>query len=152
MNISSILTDDCKSLLTFDIGGIEYCLSNTMFSIILKPDNIFQLGNAEKSRYSLFQIDNKSVPLIDLKKILIGNKQKIDEHSRIITVEYKNIQFGLLVEKINEIIAVDEKFVTTSLQFIPELKHRYIQGTIEFEDRKLILLNIERIVTDIGCI
>ena len=152
MNISSILTENCKSLLTFGISDIEYCLSNTMFSIVLRPDNIFQLGTTETSKYSLFRIADKSVPLIDLKKILTGKKQKIDEHSRIITVEYKDIQFGLLVEKINEMIAVDSKFMTTSLQFIPELNQRYIQGTIEFQDRKLILLNIERIVTDIGCI
>ena len=79
-------------------------------------------------------------------------KQQIDENSRILIIEYKEIQFGLLVERVKEIIALDLKFVTTSLQFIPKLNVRYIEGTIKFEDRKLVLLNIEKIVTDIGFI
>jgi len=27
-----------------------------------------------------------------------------------------------------------------------------MEGTIEFEDRKLMLLDIEKIITDIGCV
>ena len=152
MNITSYLTENCKSLLIFEISEVEYCLSNTILSSITKPDNIFPLVASERSKYSLLRIDNKSIPLIDLKKILTDKKQQIDENSRIIIIEYKEIQFGLLVERIKEIIALDSKFVTTSLQFIPKLNVRHIEGTIEFEDRKLMLLNMENIVTDIGYI
>jgi len=123
-----------------------------MLSSIVKPDNIFQLRATERSKYSLLRIGNKSIPLIDLKKVLNNKKQHIDENSRVLIIEYKEIQFGLLVERVTEIIALDSKFVTTSLQFIPELKVQHIEGTIEFEDRKLIFLNIEKIITDIGFI
>ncbi len=152
MNITSQLTENCKSLFIFDIADVEYCLSNTMVSSFAKPDNIHQVGDTEKSKYSLLRIGNISIPLIDLKKVLVDEKQHIDENSRIIIIEHKEIQFGLLVERIKEIIALDSKFVTTSLQFIPKLNVRYIEGTIEFEDRKLMLLNMENIVTDIGYI
>ena len=152
MNITSHLTEDCTSLLIFEISDVEYCLSNTLLSSIAKSDNIYQLRTTERSKYSLLRIGNKSIPLIDLKKVLNNKKQHIDENSRVIIIEYKENQFGLLVERIKEIIALDSKFVTTSLQFIPELKVRYIEGTIEFEDRKLIFLNIEKIITDIGFI
>ncbi|MCH7724704.1 MAG: chemotaxis protein CheW [Bacteroidetes bacterium] len=152
MNITSHLTEDCTSLLIFEISDVEYCLSNTILSSIAKSDNIYQLRTTERSKYSLLRIGNKSIPLIDLKKVLNDKKQHIDENSRVLIIEYKEIQFGLLVERIKEIIALDSKFVTTSLQFIPELKVRYIEGTIEFEDRKLLFLNIEKIITDIGFI
>jgi len=152
MNITSHLTEDCTSLLIFEISDVEYCLSNTILSCIDKPTNIFQLRATERSKYSLLRIGNKSIPLIDLKKVLNNKKQHIDENSRVLIIEYKEIQFGLLVERIKEIIALDSKFVMTSLQFIPELKVRYIEGTIEFEDRKLLFLNIEKIITDIGFI
>jgi len=127
-------------------------LSNTTLSSIVKPDDIYQLGATETSKYSLLKIGNKSIPLIDLKKVLTDKKQQIDENSRIIIIEYKEIQFGLLVERIKEIIALDSKFIETSLQFIPDSNVRYVEGTIKFEDRKLLYLNIEQIVTDIGCI
>ncbi len=94
---------------------------------------------------------NNVIPLIDLKKVLNNKKQNIDENSRIIIIEFKEIQFGLLVERIKEIIALDSKMRATSLQIIPKLNVQYIEGTIELEDRKLMLLNIEKIVTDIGC-
>jgi len=152
MNITSHLTEDCRSLLIFEISDVEYCLSNTILSSIAKPDNIFRLRASERSKYSLLRIGNKSIPLIDLKKVLNDKKQHIDENSRVLIIEYKEILFGFLVERIKEIIALDSKFMTTSLQFIPELKIRYIEGTIEFEDRKLMFLNIEKIITDTGFI
>jgi len=152
MDITSQLTENCTSLLIFEISDVEYCIRNTILSSISKAANIFKLGVTEKSKYSLLRIGNNSIPLIDLKKVLNNKKQNIDENSRILIIEYKEVQFGLLVERIKEILALDLKFVTTSLQFIPKLNVRYMEGTIEFEDRKLILLNIEKIVTDIGFI
>ena len=152
MNVTSYLTENCKSLLIFEISDVEYCIGNTILSSIIKPDSIYLLGFEERLKYSLFRIGNNVIPLIDLKKVLNGKKQHIDKNSRIIIIEFKEIQFGLLVERIKEIIALDSKFKTTSLQFIPKLNVQYMEGTIEFEDRKLMLLDIEKIITDIGCV
>ena len=75
MNFTSHLTEKCKSLLIFEISDAEYCLSNTILSSIVKPDNICQLGAPERSKYSLLRIGNDSIPLIDLKKVLNDKKQ-----------------------------------------------------------------------------
>ena len=151
MNVTSYLTEKCTSLLIFKISDIEYCIGNTILSSIIKPDSVYLLEFDERLKYSLFRMGNNVIPLIDLKKVLNNKKQNIDENSRIIIIEFKEIQFGLLVERIKEIIALDSKMRATSLQIIPKLNVQYIEGTIELEDRKLMLLNIENIVTDIGC-
>ena len=93
MNITSQLTENCTSLLIFEISDVEYCLSNTILSSIAKPANIFKLRATERSKYSLLRIGNKSIPLIDLKKVLNNQKQHIDENSRVLIIEYKEIQF-----------------------------------------------------------
>ncbi len=152
MNVTSYLTEKCTSLLIFEISDIEYCIDNTILSSIIKPDSVYLLEFEKRLKYSLFRMDKNVIPLIDLKKVLNNKKQNIDENSRIIIIEFKEIQFGLLVERIKEFIALDSKMGATSLQIIPKLNVQYIEGTIELEDRKLMLLNIEKIVTDIGCI
>ena len=152
MFFASEVSGGSTNLLVFEISHVEYCLSNRIQYSIVKPDNIFQLGAIKRSKYSLLRIDDKSIPLIDLKKFLTDEKQRINNNSRIIIIEHQDLQFGFLVERINEIIALYSRFVTTSLKFIPKLNDGYLEGIIEFEDRKLKLLNIEKIVTDIGCI
>ena len=152
MDITSHLIEKCKSLLVLEISDVEYCLDNAIISTIIKTENKFQTNSTETLKYSQLNIGDKSIPLIDLKNTLTNEKLKIDENSRIMIIEFNDMKFGLLAEKVKEIIALDMKFITTSLQFIPELNGRYIEGTLEFEERKIILLNIEKILTDTGCI
>jgi len=152
MDITSLLSEKCTGLVIFEIAGVEYCLSNTTITSISKSDIVYQHEIAETLRYSLLHVDNTSVPLIDLKKVLTGEQQQIDENSRIVLFEYENVRLGLLIGMIKEIIAVDANFITTSMKFIPELKTRYLNGMIEYEDRRFLLLNLEKIITDAGCI
>jgi purine-binding chemotaxis protein CheW len=152
MDITSLLTEKCTGLVIFEISGLEYCLNNTIISSISALETDHQFDPSGNTKYSMFRVNNTMIPLIDLKKILLGEQLKMDENSRIVIIEYEDISVGLLVTKIKEIIAVDMDFMSTAMKFIPDTKRRYIEGIIEFEDRKFLFLNIEKMVTDIGCI
>ena len=84
MFFASEVSGGSTNLLVFEISHVEYCLSNRIQYSIVKPDNIFQLGAIKRSKYSLLRIDDKSIPLIDLKKFLTDEKQRINNNSRII--------------------------------------------------------------------
>jgi chemotaxis signal transduction protein len=151
MNITSNKVENFTGLLTFTISNVGYFLDNSIISSIIKPDNISLPGITETSKYSLLHVGNKSIPLIDLKKKFEGKEQKLDLNSRVIIIEYMNAQFGLLVEKVNEIIALDSESLKKYGEFI--LKGNspdYIEGILQFENRELLLPNIEMIIKDIG--
>jgi len=150
VSIISHSIENLTSLLIFTISDAAYCLSNTVISCVIKPENIYPLSNDDTSKYSLLRVGKESIPLIDLGKIIYGKDQKINSDSRVIVVEYSDVQFGLLVEKVKEMIAIDSEFLKTSGKFIKAEGLDYIDGTLEFEDKKFLYPNIERIIKDTG--
>ena len=149
MDIVTNLVENLSSLLIFSISDVDYCLSNTTVSSVIRPDNVYKVKLTDGEKYSLLCIESKSIPLIDLKKIFHKKEQKIDSDTRVIIVEYADIQFGLLAEKVKEMIAVDADYIKNSGRFIPEKDSLYIEGILELESKKLIMPNIKRIISDI---
>jgi len=149
--------ENFTGLLIFEISGSDYCLNNIIVSSILKPP--FKLntqGIPSSSKFAYVQGENSAIPLVDLEKIITGAAHKTGSNSRIIIIDYNDEQYGLLAARIKEIIALDAKFVTTSILYTPSkemLKEdgaNYIDGTLEFEGRKLLLPNLERIIKECG--
>ena len=148
--------ENFTGLIIFEISGSDYCLNNLIVSSILKPP--FKLntdGIPSTSKFSYFQGENSAVPLIDLQKIFTGTGHKADHNSRIIIIDYNDEQYGLLVGRIKEIMAVDSKYVTTSIQYtpvygIPNGREHYIDGVLEVEGKKLKLPSLEKIIRECG--
>jgi purine-binding chemotaxis protein CheW len=149
MGVLSKDTVNFSALLTFAIAGEDYCLNNSIVTSIIKPDRICNIS-ALTSKYSLLHIKSKFIPLIDLKKIFLGEEQKINSQTRAIIIEYREIQFGLLVEKVKEIIASDSDSLRTSGKFdFEENPLKYTDGTLKLESGKLLFVNIDRIIKHI---
>jgi len=150
--------ENFTGLIIFEISGSDYCLNNMIVSSILKPPFKLNTGNTPvKSKFSYLHGENSAIPLIDMEKIFTSAEHRINSSSRIIVVDYNDEQFGLLVGRIKEIVALDSKFITTSIQFNPkpEIPNGgsgicYVDGTLEFEGRKLMLPNLEKIIKETG--
>ena len=149
--------ENFTGLLIFEISGSDYCLNNIIVSSILKPPFKLNKGNSSiKPNFSYLYGENSTVPLVDMEKIITGTDHRTGSNSRIIIIDYNDEQFGLLVGRIKEIIALDAKFVTTSILYTPSKEipkgdgANYIDGTLEFEGRKLLLPSLEKIIQECG--
>jgi chemotaxis signal transduction protein len=112
-------------------------------------------GSPIKPNFSFPYGENLTVPLVDMQKIITGKEHKIAPNSRVIIIDYNDEPYGLLVGRIIEIIALDSKFITTSVQYTPNPEKsndgslgNYIDGTLEFEGRKLLLPSLEKIIKE----
>lgn len=138
-------------LLIFEISGRDYCLDYSIVASTLKPP--FNIIIGDGPGYSRIIFKNIVIPLINLEYIFNQKKPgKINKNSRVIIIEYNDELYGLLVGCIKEIFALDSKYINTSIKFNPEINIRphnghsdYINGSLEIENRNLLLLNIERI-------
>ena len=55
--------------------------------------------------------------------------------------------FGLLVDKVQEIISFDESKNSYLLKFIPSSDNPFVSGTILLEDRNILLPNFSKIAS-----
>jgi len=149
--------ENFTGLIIFEISGSDYCLNNIIVSSILKPPFKLHGSAAVRPDFTYIYGEESSMPLVDMQKIITGNPAKTDGNSRIIIIDYNEEQFGLLVGRIKEIVALDAKYITTSMQFTPKADCRqdlpsgnYIDGTLEFEGRTLLLPSLEKIIKECG--
>jgi chemotaxis signal transduction protein len=148
--------ENFTGLLIFEISGTDYCLNNIIVSSILKPPFKSNKGGpAVKPSISFLHGESSGVPLIDMQKIITGRELKTDANSRVIIIDYNEEPYGLLVGRIKEIIALDAKFITTSIQYTPKTEKLndgsgadYIDGALKFEGRKLLLPSLEKIIKE----
>lgn len=66
---------------------------------------------------------------------------------RVIVVRYEDEKVGLLVDEIDKIVSFTHEEITTPLAMFKGLKTEYLTGLGKKEDRIIILLNIERLLT-----
>jgi len=151
MGVLSKETVNFTALLTFVIEGVEYCVNNGIVTSIIEPDKIYNLPTTSALKYSLLRVGKKIIPLLDLKKIFRGEEQKINSLTRVIIIEYKETQFGLLVEKAKELIAADSDSLRTSGKFILEENDiHFTEGTLKLGNKELLFLNIDKIIKQIA--
>ena len=141
-----------KGILIFEVSDREYCMDySCVTSTLRQPFKIIKDYKEDKQIFSVLSLRGKLIPLIDLnqelKKKGAGRNEK--RESRVILIEINNELFGILVDKIKEVVALDTKFIATSLKFNPETElpdnsvgKGFIEGSLEFEGRNLQLLDM----------
>lgn len=149
------LSMDTLQLVVFHLGGEEFGIDINQVQEIIRMPEITQIPQAPDFVDGVINLRGKILVVLDLnKKFNIGGKE-IDKDSRIVVVEVNGNTLGVVVDSVSEVLQLD----TASIEKAPEIiaskvGTEYIQGVGKLEDRLLILLNIERIlsVDEIGAV
>lgn len=94
----------------------------------------------------LINLRGHVIPIIDLRVRFNLEATEPTEHSRIIVVNLESKTIGIVVDEVNEVLRIDAKQLTTAPTGVTGAKSEYIKGLINFQDKLLILLDIEQIV------
>ena len=149
------LIERFTGLLIFEVSGREYCLNDAMIASIIKsPFRIKRRNKSHRNKTSSLEVNGTTIPLIDLRNLFDHSKELITDNSRVIIVDSTDQQCGFLVDRINEMIALDSRYISDCIKFRPENElsedlegRNYLEGSLEIENRFILLLNINSIIT-----
>lgn len=154
------LIENFTGLLVFEVAGREYCINDAIvISTVRPPFDLSLSGRQKKKDNHHFNVNNRTIPLIYLKKILNPEESGgiIGRDSRIIIIEKNDEQYGLLVDRIKEFIALDTKYISTCIKFNPEIDmpagyegHKYLEGSLEIDNRCILLINVKPLLNSIA--
>ena len=156
MHSSKFLIERLTGLLIFEVDGKDYCVDYAdVVSTLIPPLEPSLYSRPEGTNNYLLSFNKKNIPLICLKKFLSSNTEERLElrSARVIIIEDKDEQYGLLVDKIKEIIALDSKYIADKIKFNPVVylpgdleEYKFLEGSIEIDKRCLLLLNTNLVV------
>lgn len=133
-------------LVIFRLGSEEYGLPITKVQEINRLVPITKLPQTPSFMEGIINLRGRIIPVIDLRKRFQLKTADHGDESRIIIVEVSGQTVGIIVDAVNEVVRMPGSSVEPPPPvFI--LDAQYIYGVGKLEDRLLILLDIDKILT-----
>ena len=133
-------------LVIFRLASEEYGLPITKVQEINRLVPITKLPQAPAFMEGIINLRSQIIPIVDLRKRFQLTSGERDENNRIIVVEVNGQVVGIIVDAVHEVVSMQlDKIEPPPPSFI--LDSQYINGVGKFDDRLIILLDIDKILT-----
>ncbi len=163
----SIDSNDQISILIFEVGWEQFTMELFEASEIIKRGQIRRLPKSLPYIEGIYNHRGEIIHILNLKKRLRLNEyliyktklesiNKSDNDSKslnnfIIIVEINNKKIGFLVDRIVDVVNVNsEDIIDLSPIFQTSIDIEYIKSIIKFDDRPRVMLNIIKLLTEVG--
>ena len=147
MTESSALFKATHGIVTYKIGDQEYCSSLDIIDSIIKSDELNRLAYLSGDQI-IFK--NEKYNLI---KHFRSAKEKFNRNNpeeRIVLINIFGKRFAYTVDKIIEILALDQIFIEKSLDFKPTNQIPYVSGILKFQGETIYFPDYERIAKELS--
>ena len=134
-----------QQLVVFSLGREEYSLPITQVQEIIRYTEPRTIPNAYSCVRGVINLRGKIIPVCDLSQLL-GLSYEREGEAKIVIVETPAGIAGLIVDEVDEVLTVDEQ----QLEPPPTSRSEHIQAIAKVEDRLLVLLDLDRVLADIG--
>ncbi|MBP2662199.1 MAG: cheW 2 [Firmicutes bacterium] len=146
MGKNDAIVDQEFQLVIFRLAQEEYGLPITKVQEINRLVPITKLPQTPPFMEGIINLRGQIIPVIDLRKRFTLAVSEYNDDSRIIIVEIDGETVGVIVDAVAEVVQIAAADVEPPPpSFILDAK--YIQGVGKLEDRLLILLEIDQVLT-----
>ncbi len=141
----NIETEDLQGrYLLFNIDNMEYSVSLAMVLEIIQTRNITHLPHLAPYIKGIINLRGKIVPVIDV-RLKFGIEEKpMDDQTCIIIAEVKNMQIGLIVDTVSEVVTVDKNKLSIP-PATKEMSAWYVDSVTERNNKVVLNINLEKL-------
>ncbi len=140
-------TMDLLQLVSFKIGVEEFGVDILKVQEINRIMEITQVPNSPHFVEGIVNLRGNVIPVISLRERLNIEKKKYDGKTRIIVVEVKGKVIGFIVDEVNEVLRISKDIIEPPPDMVAGINSEFITAVGKLEDRLLILLDLEKILT-----
>ena len=134
-------------LVTFSIGEEEFGVDILSVQEIIRMMDITKVPRAPEFVEGVINLRGKVIPIIDLRRRFGLSTRDHDKHTRIIVIEINNMIVGFVVDSVSEVLRIPASTVEPPPPVVSGLESEYISGVGKLEDRLLILLDLNTLLS-----
>ena len=136
-----------KQLVVFDLNGESYAVNISVVREIIQMQPITRLPDLPESVIGVFDIRGSVIPVIDLRIHLKMEKLAQTKETRIIIVNSKQHELGIIVDAVTKVIRVPDDAFESSSNMQLNGKHDYLLGIAKIEKELVIILDMDHILS-----
>jgi len=136
-----------RELLTFTLGNEEYGIDILKVQEIRGYESVTTIAHAPEFIKGVINLRGIIVPIVDMRiKFNLGNVS-YDETTVVIVLNFANRVVGMVVDGVSDVITLKPEQIRPAPEFGASLDTKYLQGLGTVDERMIILVDIERLMT-----
>jgi purine-binding chemotaxis protein CheW len=136
-------------LVSFHLGGEEFGLEILKVQEIIRMQDLTRVPNSPEFVEGVINLRGKVIPVVGLRKRFKMEHREQDKHSRIVVAEVAGNVLGFVVDSVSEVLRIPANTVEPAPRLTKTKVDRdYISGVGKLENRLLILLDVDRVMSD----
>ena len=96
----------------------------------------------------VINLRGKVIPIIDLRRRFGMPRKDQDKNTRIVVVELSGRTLGFVVDAVSEVLRIPKSVTEPPPPIVAGINAEYITAVGKLEDRLLILLDLEKVLSD----
>ena len=138
---------ELNQLISFVVGEEEYGLDILRVKEVIRIREITRLPKAPGFVKGIINLRGDVIPIIDLRDKFGLEHQEYTTTTRVIVVDVDDKLVGMVVDAASQVVRIPAGQIDPPPPIAGGLSTEYIRGVGKLDDRLVILLNINRILT-----
>ncbi len=134
-------------LVSFKIGDEEFGVDILSVQEINRMSQITKVPNTSDFIEGVINLRGRVIPVMDLRVKLGMPRKEHGKNTRIVVVELKGQTIGFIVDEVSEVLRISKDITEAPPEMVGGIESDYITSIGKLEDRLLILLDLDKIVT-----
>ncbi len=150
-NISTFQGSDDSSLIqlvTFKIAEEEFGVDILKVQEIIRMMPITKVPNAPAFVEGVINLRGKVIPVIDMRKRFGMVAAEHDSHTRIEVMNLQGQIVGFVVDAVCEVLRIKESTIEPPPAVVAGIGSEYMRGVGKLQDRLLILLDLDKLLSE----
>ena len=141
-----------KQLVVFDLSSEAYGVDIETVREIIRLQDITRVPKTPEFIEGVINLRGKVIPVLDLRKRFGLEVGEQSEENRIVVVDIRGQDIGMVVDAVTEVLRIPANSVEPPSSVIVTADSDYLLGIAKLEERMIILLDLERVLseTDMG--
>lgn len=136
-----------RKVLVFKIGKEEFAADIMQVERILGFSEPTRIPEAPQFVRGVIKYQEGIIPVIDLNKRLNMELINFSQDAKIIVVKHNEMSIGLIVDMVSEVIDISDNDIEGAPDIVKGISNKYIMGIIKLNERIIVLLDTEKILT-----
>lgn len=137
-----------RKVIVFQLQDEEYALSVQQVGGIERILPITRVPQTADFVKGVINLRGVVTPIIDLRARFGMEESAYDDSTRIIIISLDEMEVGLIVDAANDVIDIPEDAIEPAPEVVGTVDIDYIDGVAKLENRLLILLNLQKVLSD----
>ncbi len=143
------IDDELHQLVIFNLGVEEFGVNIMQVQEIIRMPDITRIPRSPDYIKGVINLRGKIIVVMDLDRRFGMKETEMTDESRIVVVDIEGTIIGLVVDSVSEVIRLKGSSIEHTPEIITQkINADYLKGVGKMEDRLLILLNLENIITE----